>query len=149
MQGRDVVLKLYVPATESAADAFELAKIKLTYFNPRSNNVACEASISCTVQRKDDVSAEEQVRDLQVDKQINRLLAAECMESAKNEASNGNLEKARQLLRDTMNVINASVSSKDALCQDLVADLQQILDSLKSEQTWNNVGSKEVAWIGK
>lgn len=121
----------------------------MTYFNPRSNNESCETLISCTVQRKDEVSAEEQVRDLQVDKQINRLLAAECMEAAKNEASNGNLEKARQMLLDTINIINQSVSSKDELCQDLVADLQQILASLKSEQTWNNVGAKEVAWIGK
>lgn len=142
-------MKLYVPDTESATDSFKLAKVKLTYFNPRSNNESCEASISCTVERKDEISAEEQVRDLQVDKQINRLLSAEVMESAKTEASNGNLEKARQMLQDTMSVIKQSVSSKDPLCQDLVADLQQIFDSLKSEQTWNNFGAKEVAWIGK
>lgn len=138
-----------MPATENATDSFELAKVKLTYFNPRANNEACETSISCTIQRKDEVSAEEQVRDVQVDKQINRLLAAEVMEGAKKEASNGNLEKARQILQDTMNVIKQSVSSKDPLCQDLVSDLQQIFGSLKSEQTWNNFGAKEVAWIGK
>ena len=141
-QARDVVLRLYVPATNTSTDAFELAQVKLTYVNPRSNNETCERSISCTVQRKDQVSAEEKVRSYEVDKQINRLVVADCMEAAKNEASAGNLEKARQMLRDTMNVIKQSVSSKDLLCQGLLSDLQQIFDSFKSEQTWNNFGSK-------
>lgn len=147
-QARDVVLQLYVPAAAQPTEQFELASIKLTYSDTRSE-ASHETSVTCTVQRKNEISFGEQVRMPEVDRQINRLLAAECMDLAKIEASNGNLAKAREMLTDTMNVIKKSVSSDDPLCQELVSDLQSIFDTLKSEQSWNNVGAKSVAWICK
>jgi len=86
------------------------------------------------------------VRDFFLDRQRNRLQAAETIETAKKIADSGDLEKARTMVKTTMATIDQSISAKDELCKQFNVDLKEALDGMVDRQEYQEKGMKKMAW---
>ena len=83
-----------------------------------------------------------QTVSIQVDRQKNRLHAAEVMAAARFSAERGELTHAVSLLEDCRRMIMASASGKsgDRLCQSLDAELKEMQERMASRQRYEASG---------
>jgi len=137
---RDLLCSLSIPNCGTATDHYPLVKVTVSYFNVISGQN--ESTVNgCVITRGEHSNVSER-RDYRVDKQYNRLLAAQAMDQANDEAAKGNLEKARAILKAARGRISESVSAQDEFCQNLVGDIQRCESGLSSRAEYESGGSK-------
>jgi len=142
-EGRDIVCSVQLPATENEGE-FSALELTLAFFNV----ISCQfesSNLTCKAVRQKHIP--QQKRDIEIDKQINRLLAAECMKQAQLYGQSGDLEKARELIQYNLDVIKNSVSSNNPLCIQLIKDLEEIYKDMATTSQFQNTGTKKAVWL--
>merc|ERR1719461_8419 len=138
-ESRDLIFELKVPECAKQDAKYPLVQTAVTYKNVVKNTVETLTNI-CYIKRIGGKQIGE--RNIELDVQYNRVLAANAMQEAGNLANNGKLKEARMLLTNAQNVIIASPSKDDKLSSGLVKDLQQIQSSMQSQQQYSSHGGK-------
>ncbi|VFQ96586.1 unnamed protein product [Cuscuta campestris] len=136
---RDFLVTLDIPVARR--DAMDLLRMKCIYKDPVSKNaVTMDEASFVTIGRP--VSAEQKEVSMEVDKQRNRLRAAEAMAAAKAAADRGELavavgvvEHARKHLAET-----ASARAGDRLCVGLDAELREMQVRMANRPTYEASG---------
>jgi len=141
---RDVVCQMQLPAVASDSEKFHVATIVLTYQNVMTNTYE-KVTTNCFIGRSH--NAPVQSRDFDLDKQINRLIAAHAMEEAR-QIGPENLQQARKIISDAISHIKSSLSVGDSLCADLLNDLEDILRDMKDSSSYEKKAKKKMAWKG-
>lgn len=136
---RDFLLSINVP-TDTSGNETPLLKVKCVYNDPLTKESVTledeEVRIQRTnVARKEDLSIE-------VDRQQNRIRAAEAMAQARTAAENGDLAGAVSILENIRRVLSETVSAKshDRLCIALDAELKEMQERMASRHVYEASG---------
>eukprot|EP00761_Pharyngomonas_kirbyi_P011881 gb/GECH01011907.1/.p1 GENE.gb/GECH01011907.1/~~gb/GECH01011907.1/.p1 ORF type:complete len:529 (+),score=177.35 gb/GECH01011907.1/:1-1587(+) len=137
---KDLLFTLRVPAISQATPDYEILKCNLEYHNVITDSTSTLTE-SISIDRPDQVPEGQQVNYM-LDRQRNRIIAAESMEDATTKANNGGLEAAKQSINNAIEKIEKSVSGNDPFCSGLVEDLKKLKESLESRLQWESYGNK-------
>ncbi|OIW06714.1 hypothetical protein TanjilG_11439 [Lupinus angustifolius] len=127
---RDFLVSVNVAAT--SANETSLIKVKCFYKDPFTQETMTLESEEVKIERPEtDVGVE---MSLEVDRQRNRLQAAEAMAEARIAAEQGNLTDAVSVLENCRKMLSGTVSAKshDRLCVALDAELKEMQERMVS-----------------
>jgi len=149
-ESRDLLCKVNIPILSESINETPETETKLitgvlSYFNV-IGNVHDQQSVTAVISRldaKDPKLADVKI-DYNIDKQRNRVVAAEALKKGNDLGSQGKLEEGRKLLESTINELKSSVSGSDPFVQDLIQGLQTAMSSLKSQSEYSSWGSKNM-----
>ncbi|KAF7086746.1 hypothetical protein CFC21_090005 [Triticum aestivum] len=135
---RDFLMTLNVP--QGCGEETALLKVGCVYKDPLMKETINMAEVQVKISRPAFVSV--QTVSIQVDRQKNRLHAAEVMAAARFSAERGELAHAVSLLEDCRRMIMGSASgqSGDRLCQSLDAELKEMQERMASRQRYEASG---------
>jgi hypothetical protein len=137
---RDIVCEVELPPLPNDATQCNILKFKLNYFNVVSTN-SDNAETVVVIDRPTDDSAS-RIADPVVDKQRNRIIAADALERANALGSEEKLDEAREALKGAMEKIKNSISASQLFCVELLKDLEQAHTRIKDSSTYRTSGSK-------
>uniref|UniRef100_A0A804PNX6 Zinc finger (C3HC4-type RING finger) family protein n=1 Tax=Zea mays TaxID=4577 RepID=A0A804PNX6_MAIZE len=134
---RDFLVSVNVPP---GCGETALLKVGCVYKDPLMKETVNMSGVQVKISRPAFVSA--QSVSVEVDRQKNRLHAAEVMAEARLSAERGDLANAVSLLEDCRRMITGSASgqSGDRLCQALDAELKEMQDRMASRQRYEASG---------
>lgn len=127
-----------VPPIDESSDETPILETTVSYFNVITGQ---QHSVRHTATISRPASGYAMTRNVQVDRQLNRVFSAEAMDTANEAARAGDLERARDILRRTRDRIMESVSKDDPFCQSLVADLGRCEAGLSSHAAYRAGGA--------
>jgi hypothetical protein len=142
---RDILMMLHLPAVPQPFDQFPIAKICVSYFNVITKQQVnlpdvCLLKIARPAQTEPNLKV-----NYNIDKQYNRIIAADAMASATDLGNNNKLDEAKEILRNAKNRIKESVSANDEFCQGLVTDLERCATGLQSKETYTSYGHQSLS----
>jgi hypothetical protein len=134
---RDFLVSVNVPPGHGET---ALLKVGCVYKDPLMKETVNMADVQVKISRPEFVSV--QSASIEVDRQKNRLHAADVMAEARFTAECGDLANAVYLLEDCRRMIMESVSgqSGDHLCQTLDAELKEMQDRMANRQRYEASG---------
>merc|ERR1740123_1579300 len=138
-ESRDFIFELKVPQIESEKKDDPLIQLSVRYMNVIKGGAETLTNI-CTVTRISGKQIGE--RNLELDLQYNRVMAADAMEQADKLAKGGKLEDARKVLSNAQDQIKKSKSNKDEYCLSLVNDIGRIQSNMVDRSAYRSRGSK-------
>ncbi|XP_020229677.1 E3 ubiquitin-protein ligase WAV3 isoform X1 [Cajanus cajan] len=135
---RDFLVSVNVPAT--SGNETSLIKVKCVYKDPLTQETATLESEEVKIDRTE--FAGQAVMSLEVDRQRNRLQAAEAMAQARVAAEQGDLSGAVFILENCRKMLSETVSAKshDRLCVALDAELKEMQERLASRHVYEASG---------
>ncbi|GAV62506.1 zf-RING_2 domain-containing protein/VWA_3 domain-containing protein [Cephalotus follicularis] len=136
---RDFLVSIKVPA-ESSRNVMSLLKARCFYKDPLTKEMATLESEEVTIERPE--IAGQEVVSIEVDRQRNRLQAAEAMARARVAAEKGDLARAVSILDCCRRVLSETMSAKsrDPLCVALDAELKEIQERMASRHVYEASG---------
>ncbi|KAL3523461.1 hypothetical protein ACH5RR_016295 [Cinchona calisaya] len=136
---RDFLVSVNVPAEISSTET-ALLKVRCVYTDPLTKELVTVGSDEVRIRRPD--VAGQQNASVEVDRQQNRLRAAEAMVLARTAAETGDLSGAASILENCRKVLSESVSAKtgDRLCVALDAELKEMQERLASRHVYEASG---------
>ncbi|KAK8581460.1 hypothetical protein V6N12_071682 [Hibiscus sabdariffa] len=137
---RDFLVTVDVPVDESC-DEMSLLKVKCNYRDPISKElVSLEENNEVKIQRETVVG--QLIVSMEVDKQRNRLRAAEAMAEARAAAERGDLTGAVSLLESCCRALSETISARagDRLCVALCAELKEMQERMANRQVYESSG---------
>jgi len=140
-ESRDFVFELSVPQIETEKKEDPLIQLSVQYDNVVKGTHEVLTNI-CNITRIDGKQIGE--RNVELDEQYNRVMAADAMEKADKLAKNGNLDGARNVLSTAETLIQHSASSSKTFSANLVKDMGAIRGNLMSPQLYQMNGSKQL-----
>jgi len=140
-ENKNLMCNVILPQLETETEKFEIIEFTLQYFNVLT--VVQEKIINITKVNRPQQTPQNQITDFFLDRQRNRLNAAETIEEARKQADLGNFDKARVMINETVEGINQSPSREDELCQTFVKDLKETLDGISSKTEYYAKGQKK------
>merc|ERR1719499_2676111 len=138
-ESRGFVFELKVPQIEAEKKEDPLVQLSVTYDNVVRGGTDTLTNI-CTITRIDGKQIGE--RNLELDLQYNRVLAADAMEEANKLAASGKLEDARKVLTSAQEHIKKSRTNEDEFCVGLVKDMQKIQGNMVDHSSYRSRGAK-------
>merc|ERR1719384_126256 len=138
-ESRDFIFELKVPQIEAEKKEDPIVQLSVRYQNV-VKGVAETLTNICNITRIEGKQIGE--RNLELDLQYNRVLAADAMEQANALAKSGKLADARKLLSSAQEQIKKSKTSKDEYCVDLVNDMDKIASNMIDHSSYHSVGAK-------
>ena len=84
-------------------------------------------------------------RNVELDLQYNRVLAADAMAQANKLADSGKLAEARKVLTSAQEHIKKSKTKKNEYCVSLVNDMEKIQSNLVDRSTYRSKGAKMIS----
>ena len=137
---RDILLLINLPySTDSSTTTVLKSSIK--YFCVVDSSYKCFKT-EMSVNRSADAKFSSEIANLAIDRQRNRVLTAKATKEALKLADNGNLELARQRLKEEINRVKESLTKDDELCKLLIQDLEKSLEGLRDEHLYHSYGKK-------
>ncbi|XP_027365225.1 E3 ubiquitin-protein ligase WAV3-like isoform X2 [Abrus precatorius] len=135
---RDFLVSVNVPAT--SGNETSLIKVKCVYKDPLTQETATLDGEEVKIERPERVG--EVVMSLEVDRQRNRLQAAEAMAQARVAAEQGDLTGAALILENCRKMLSETVSAKshDRLCVALDAELKEMQERMASRHVYEASG---------
>lgn len=136
---RDFLLSVNVPIETSVSNETSLLKLRCIYDDPLTK----ESMVSNkTVQIKRINQSEQADISIEVDRQQNRIQAAEAMSRARTAAENGDLSTAVTILETTRKCLSETPSAKshDRLCIALDAELKEMQERMASRHVYEASG---------
>ncbi|KAJ1403102.1 Zinc finger, RING-type [Sesbania bispinosa] len=135
---RDFLVSINVPATSS--NETSLIKVKCVYKDPLTQETAILESEEVKIERPE--IGGQVVMSLEVDRQCNRLQAAEAMAQARLAAEQGDLTGAVLILENCRKMLSETVSAKsrDRLCVALDAELKEMQERMASRHVYEASG---------
>ena len=147
-ESRDIPFEITLSKCQTASDNFGIASLQLSYFN-----VKLEEMGGCThnlkVVRDNNLSEEHKRPNAEVDKHVNRLLAADAAEEAAKLARENKIEEAKAHVQKTIDYISSATSANDELCQNLVAELETSKKGLVSRSHYEKEGQYQMNKFSK
>lgn len=136
---RDFLVSLNVPV-ESSSDITSLLEVKCVYTDPLTKESATSECEQVRIKRTE--KSGQEVVSVEVDRQKNRIQAAEAMAQAQTAAEKGDLAKAISTLESFRKALAETVSSKlhDKLCVALDAELKEMQDRMANRQVYEASG---------
>ncbi|KAG8655220.1 E3 ubiquitin-protein ligase WAV3 isoform X2 [Manihot esculenta] len=137
---RDFLVTVNIPVDRSV-DQMSLLKVGCVYRDPITKDVVTlEGASQVTIQRPEVIGA--QVVSMEVDRQQNRLHAAEAMAEARVAAENGDLARAVSVLDRCYKSLSetASAQAGDRLCVALCAELKEMQERMANRQVYETSG---------
>lgn len=139
-EARDVIIETTLPALDQPTDEWDAVKVTLTYHNLITDS---QVSESQTIRvRRSETETADAPKNLKIDEQYNRWLAAEAMEKANEQAARGEMEQARKAVEQAQARIEKSPSARHDYSSNLVGDLKKCSAGLKSRREYEAQGSK-------
>jgi len=139
---RDILFEVALPVS-SACDEMAIAAAKLTFFDMRTNEmVSSETEIK--IARPANVSEEQQKPDLLVDRNCNRVRAADATSKARELAASKKLAEGRDVLQATIQQIRESPTSKEDFCETLLEEMEASLAGMQDTQRYQAVGQYQI-----
>lgn len=138
---RDFLVTFSVPVDESS-DEMSLLIVRGLYRDPITKEmVALEEASEVKIQRPD-VRSGELVVSIEVDRQRNRLRAAEAMAEARLAAERGDLSTAVSVLDSCHKALSETVSAQagDRLCVALSAELKEMQERMANQRVYEQSG---------
>ncbi|XP_027345458.1 E3 ubiquitin-protein ligase WAV3-like isoform X2 [Abrus precatorius] len=137
---RDFLVTVNVPVDESS-DEMSLLIVRGLYRDPMTKEmVALEGTSEVKIHRPD--LSGELVVSIEVDRQRNRLQAAEAMSEARVAAERGDLSAAVSILDSCQKALSETVSAQagDRLCVSLSAELKEMQERMASQRVYEQSG---------
>lgn len=137
---RDFLVTIKIPVDESGHE-LSLLKVICVYRDPITKEfVRLEEGSEVKIQRPE--TAEPQVVSMEVDRQLNRLRAAEAMAEARAAAERGDMAAAVSILENCRRVLSETVSARaaDRLCTSLCAELKEMQDRMANRRVYEASG---------
>ncbi|KAK1355480.1 Chaperonin HSP60 [Heracleum sosnowskyi] len=136
---RDFLVSVNVPA-ELVNKETSLLKVRSVYINPLTKHTVTLDSEELRIGRPE-IAGQEMV-SVEVDRQRNRLQAAEAMAEARATAEQGGLAAAISILENCRTMLSQTVSAKahDRLCIALDAELREMQERLSSRRVYESSG---------
>lgn len=137
---RDFLVTLDIPADVSCND-MNLINVKCIYNDPISKTtVTMDHCGDVKIERPNSIGQVEV--SMEVDKQRNRLRAAEAMAEAKAAADRGDLSTAVSIVQQSRKQLSETVSAKagDRLCVALDAELKEMQDRMANRRIYETSG---------
>uniref|UniRef100_A0A5B7AVD5 RING-type E3 ubiquitin transferase n=1 Tax=Davidia involucrata TaxID=16924 RepID=A0A5B7AVD5_DAVIN len=136
---RDFLVSVNVPA-ESSSNETSLLKVRCVYNDPLTKEIVTLEGEEVRIKRPE-IDGQEAV-SIEVDRQRNRLQAAEAMAQARTAAEGGNLAGAISILESCRKVLAETVSAKsgDRLCVALDAELKEMQERMASRSVYESSG---------
>lgn len=136
---RDFLVSVYVPA-ECSGNKTSLLKVTCVYKDPITKETATLESEEVRIERPE--IAGRAVVSIEVDRQRNRLRAAEAMAQARAVAEQGDLTGAVSILESCRKVLSETISAKscDRLCVALDAELKEMQERMASRHVYEASG---------
>ncbi|XP_044479861.1 E3 ubiquitin-protein ligase WAV3-like [Mangifera indica] len=136
---RDFLVSVNVPA-ESSSNETSLLKVRCIYKDPLTKKMVTRESNDVRIERPEIVGQEEV--SIEVDRQRNRLHAAEAMALARSTAEQGDLVGAASILENCRRLLSETMSAKsnDRLCLSLDAELKEMQERMASRHVYESSG---------
>jgi len=141
---RDILIMFQIPAVPQAFDEFPVVKVSMSYLNvitKQQVDVANAFTLKISRPMKTDPNMPV---NFNLDKQYNRIIAAEAMTNAETLANTNRLNEAREILTKARNRIKESVSATDEFCKGLVVDLDRCAQGLSSREVYQQQGQQQL-----
>ncbi|CAN0909230.1 E3 ubiquitin-protein ligase WAV3 [Linum grandiflorum] len=137
---RNFLVSLNVPEEQPWKDETSLLKVRCFYKDPLTKEMTTLESEEILLKRGE-VAGKEMV-SIEVDRQRNRLKAAEAMLQARTAAEQGDLTRAASILENCRKELSKTVSAKsnDRLCVALDAELKEMQDRMTSRNVYESSG---------
>ncbi|KAL8551506.1 hypothetical protein ACS0TY_000561 [Phlomoides rotata] len=136
---RDFLVSINVPI-EGKGNETSLLKVKCVYNDPLTKESVELEDEEVRIERTDVARRED--ASVEVDRQRNRIRAAEAMGRARTAAENGDLGGAISILENTRKALSETVSAKsqDKLCVALDAELKEMQERMASRHVYEASG---------
>lgn len=140
---RDFLVLVDIPKETGSTfcDETLLLKVNCYYTNPVTKETVKLTSENVKIQRPENVG-KENVASIEVDRQRNRVRAAEAMVEARKAAEEGDLTRAVSTLESFRKVLSGTLSAKsgDRLCIALDAELKEMQERMVSRHVYEHSG---------
>ncbi|KAL9257493.1 E3 ubiquitin-protein ligase WAV3-like protein [Drosera capensis] len=136
---RNFLVSVNIPK-ELSGDLTRLLKVRCIFKDPFKKEMVTMEGDEVIITRSE--KGEEGVVSLEVDRQRNRLRAADTVSQARAAAEHGDLVGAVSILENCRKMLSGTVSGKnqDRLCMALDAELKEMQDRLASRQVYESSG---------
>lgn len=137
---RDFLVTVNIPV-DGTSDEMSLLKVSCTYRDPMTKGMmTLEEASQVKIQRPEITGT--RVVSMEVDKQRNRLRAAEAMAEARAAAENGDLARAVSVLESCGKALSETASTRagDRLCIALCAELKEMQERMASQRVYETSG---------
>ncbi|CAK8536220.1 unnamed protein product [Lathyrus sativus] len=136
---RDFLVTLNIPVEESS-DEMSLLTVTCLYSNPITKVEGLDATSEVKIQRPNE--ARDPVVSIEVDRQRNRLNAAEAMAEARVKAECGDLATAISVLETCHKELSETLSAQagDPLCVSLSAELKEMQERMANQHVYEHSG---------
>ncbi|OVA18053.1 zinc finger protein [Macleaya cordata] len=136
---RDFLVSVNIPVGDSSNE-MALLKVQCAYKDPVLKETLTLEGKEVTIQRPEIVK--ERVVSFEVDRQRNRVQAAEAMAEARTAAEKGDLSIAVSILESCRRVLSESISARagDRLCVALDAELKEMQERMASRRMYEVSG---------
>lgn len=137
---RDFMVTVNIPVVCSY-DEMSLLKVRYVYRDPITKEMVTLEEASEVKIRRPEITGE-LVLSMEVDRQRNRLRAAEAMAEARVAAESGNLAGAVSVLESCRRVLSETASARagDHLCVGLCAELKEMQERMANRQVYEASG---------
>eukprot|EP01084_Bolivina_argentea_P193052 331278_1 len=141
-ENRDLIFELSVPKLNNNGNEKlndPIIQLSVDYKNVVKDKQEILSNVCC-INRINGKQIGE--RNIELDVQYNRILAANAMEEADEMANKGKLDEAKKILTNAQNHIKTSKSNQNKFSQALIGDIQVIQNNMQSKQQYRATGSK-------
>eukprot|EP01084_Bolivina_argentea_P069977 127289_1 len=138
-ENRDLIFELKLPKLGAAKANDPIVQLSVKYKNVVKDKDEILSNV-CTINRIEGTQIGE--RNIELDVQYNRVLAAEAMDKADDLANQGKLDDARKELARAQEQIRKSKSKDNKFSAALVNDMETVADNMRSRQAYRAKGSK-------
>ncbi|XP_071706135.1 E3 ubiquitin-protein ligase WAV3-like [Rutidosis leptorrhynchoides] len=137
---RDFLVSVNIPKELTLTETC-LLKVKCRYTDPLTKETVNLESVDVVIKRPENLG-NEVVVSIEVDRQKNRLQAAEAMVQARTAAEEGDLAQAICMLENCRRVLSETVSAKsgDRFCAALDAELKEMQERMASRHMYEASG---------
>lgn len=135
---RDFLVTMNIPQSYFVSE-MSLLKVSCTYKDPITKEMTTLDEVEVVKIIRPD-RTENVVISMEVDKQRNRLKAADAMSEARSAAERGDLAGAVSILESCRQTLSVSVSAQDPLCAGLLNELKEMQERMSSRQVYEASG---------
>jgi len=137
---KDILFSVKLPQISEPSSS-PILFVKLSYFDV-IHSTQVDKEITLSLMRDDSMSPKV---NLLVDRQKNRIIAAEAIAKAKALGDASNIDSARQVLTDAMTLLKNSPTGNDEYVKSLLTDLEDCQCSLKDATSYRTRGTQQMA----
>lgn len=137
---RDFLVSVNVPAVGDSSNMTSLVKVRCVYRDPVSQETVTLEGDEVTIQRPE--IAEHRMVSTEVERQQNRLQAADAIAEARAAAERGDLSVAVSILENCRRILSETMSARagDRLCVSLDAELREMQERMASRRVYEASG---------